>query len=205
MTGTFFALLVCSVSISFVLLLFHNSDGITALCFSHKHRILPITPGMGKNKQLQSRTKIVGTLNANAVFSLPVLPLSLPMLFIAIQWPNRVYQHWGDEKTQKRSLRINLLKMSRKKLRKWYFWVSKFNNFLGECAPRPPYNGLPSSLQLFSPRAYTFRLSTPIRNACIRILGWWCMTCDTPELSWITGATKATTETKLRVPSANAF
>ena len=101
MTGTFFALLVCSVSISFVLLLFHNSDGITALCFSHKHRILPITPGMGKNKQLRSRTKIVGTLNASAVFSLPALPLSLPMLFIAIQWPNRVYQHWGDEKTQK--------------------------------------------------------------------------------------------------------
>ena len=36
------------VSISFILLLFHNSDGFTSLYFSHKHRILQITPGMGK-------------------------------------------------------------------------------------------------------------------------------------------------------------
>ena len=78
-----------------------------------------------------------------------MLPFSLPTLFIAIQWPNHVHQHWGDEKTQKCPnnfdwdcshcifLRINLLKMSCKKLRKWHFWVSKFNNFLGECAPDP--------------------------------------------------------------------
>ena len=31
------------------------------------------------------------------------------------------------------------------------------------------------------------------------------MTCGTPELSWRTGTAKATTETKLPLPSANAF
>ena len=31
------------------------------------------------------------------------------------------------------------------------------------------------------------------------------MTCGTPELSWRTGGAKAMTETKLPVPSANAF
>ena len=76
--------------------------------------------------------------------------------------------------------------------------------FRGVC-PQTPYNGPPSSLQLFSPRAYTFRLSTPVRNACIRILGWWCVTCGTPELGWRTGAAKTTTERKLPVPRANAF
>ena len=52
--------------------------------------------------KLQSQTKIVGTLNANPFFSFPVLPFSLPMLFIAIQSANRVHQHWEEKKTQKR-------------------------------------------------------------------------------------------------------
>ena len=51
---------------------------------------------------LQSRTKIVGTVNAEAFFSLPVLSFSLPMLFIAIQSANRVHQHWREENTQQR-------------------------------------------------------------------------------------------------------
>ena len=51
---------------------------------------------------LQSQTKIVGTVNAKAVFSLPVLSFSLPMLFIAIQSANRVHQHWREENTQQR-------------------------------------------------------------------------------------------------------
>ena len=46
-------------------------------------------------------TAIVGTLKGNNVFSFLVLSLSLPMLFIAIQSPNRVHQYWGDEKSQK--------------------------------------------------------------------------------------------------------
>ena len=52
--------------------------------------------------QLQSQTKIVGTVNVNPFFSFPVLPFSLPMLFIAIQSANRVHQHWEEKKTQKR-------------------------------------------------------------------------------------------------------
>ena len=43
--------------------------------------------------ELQSQTKIVGTVNAKAFFSLPVLSFSLLMLFIAIQSANRVHQH----------------------------------------------------------------------------------------------------------------
>ena len=52
--------------------------------------------------RLQSRTKIVGTVNAEAFFSFPVLSFSLPMLFIAIQSANRVHQHWREENTQQR-------------------------------------------------------------------------------------------------------
>ena len=51
--------------------------------------------------QLQSQTKIVGTLRPNAVFFLLVLPLSLSKLFIAVQSPNLVHQHWGDKETRK--------------------------------------------------------------------------------------------------------
>ena len=50
---------------------------------------------------LQSQTKIVGTLKPNAVFFLLVLPFSLSNLFIAVQSPNLVHQHWGDRETQK--------------------------------------------------------------------------------------------------------
>ena len=49
----------------------------------------------------QSQTKIVGTLRPNAVFFLLVLPLSLSKLFITVQSPNLVYQHWTDKETQK--------------------------------------------------------------------------------------------------------
>ena len=51
--------------------------------------------------QLQSQTKIVGTLKPNAVFFLLVLPSCLSKLFIAVQSPNLVHQHWGDRETQK--------------------------------------------------------------------------------------------------------
>ena len=40
------------------------------------------------SEKLQSQTKLVG-----AVFSLPVLPVSLSMFFIAIQPANLVHQH----------------------------------------------------------------------------------------------------------------
>ena len=53
------------------------------------------------NQELQSQTKIVGALRPNAVFFLLVLPLSLSKLFIAVQSPNLVHQHWGDKETQK--------------------------------------------------------------------------------------------------------
>ena len=49
---------------------------------------------------LQSQTKIVGTLRPNAGFFLLVPPLSLSKLFIAVQSPNLVHQHWGDKETQ---------------------------------------------------------------------------------------------------------
>ena len=48
-----------------------------------------------------SQTKIVGTLKPNAVFFLLVLPLSLSKLFIAVQSPNLVHQHWADRERQK--------------------------------------------------------------------------------------------------------
>ena len=53
----------------------------------------------------------------------------------------------------------------------------------------------------FSPRVRTPSGYLHQFETCIikRIVRWWCMTCGTPELSWSTGATKATTETKLRV------
>ena len=51
--------------------------------------------------ELQSQTKIVGTLKPNAVFSLVVLPSSLSKLFIAVWSPNLVHQHWGDKETPK--------------------------------------------------------------------------------------------------------
>ena len=50
---------------------------------------------------LQSQTKIVGTLRPNAGFFLLVPPLSLSKLFIAVQSPNLVHQHWGDKEAQK--------------------------------------------------------------------------------------------------------
>ena len=53
------------------------------------------------NLQSPSQTKIQlwqGHLKQTLFFSLLVLSFSLPMLFIAIQSPNRVHQHWGDEK-----------------------------------------------------------------------------------------------------------
>ena len=43
----------------------------------------------------------VGTLRPNAVFFLLVPPLSLSKLFIAVQSPNLVQQHWGDKEAQK--------------------------------------------------------------------------------------------------------
>ena len=49
----------------------------------------------------QSQTKIVGTLQPNAVFFLLVLTSSLSKLFIALRSPNLVHQHWGDKKTPK--------------------------------------------------------------------------------------------------------
>ena len=49
----------------------------------------------------ESQTKIVGTLRPNAIFFLLLLPLSLSKLFIAVQSPNLVHQHWGDKETQK--------------------------------------------------------------------------------------------------------
>ena len=44
-------------------------------------------------RELQSQTKIVGTLKLNAGFSLLVLPSSLSKLFIAVWSPNLVHQH----------------------------------------------------------------------------------------------------------------
>ena len=52
-------------------------------------------------RQLQSQTKIVGTLKPNADFSVLVLPSSLSKLFIAVWSPNLVHQHWGDKETPK--------------------------------------------------------------------------------------------------------
>ena len=51
----------------------------------------------------------------------------------------------------------------------------------------------------FSPRVRTPSGYLYQYETCIKIVRWWCMTSGTPELSWSTGATKATTETKLRV------
>ena len=50
---------------------------------------------------MQSQTKIVGTLSPNAVFSLLVPLLGLPMLIIAVNSPNLAHQHWEGKKTAK--------------------------------------------------------------------------------------------------------
>ena len=54
---------------------------------------LPTLSGSATGKNLQSQTKIVGTLPPNAVFSLLARLLVLPMLFIAVNSPNLVHQH----------------------------------------------------------------------------------------------------------------
>ena len=43
----------------------------------------------------------VSDKNSWDTFFLVVLPLSLSKLFIAVQSPNLVHQHWGDKETQK--------------------------------------------------------------------------------------------------------
>ena len=51
-------------------------------------------------RQLQSQTKIVGTLPLNAVFfSLLARLLVLPMLFVAVNSPNLKRRHWEGKKT----------------------------------------------------------------------------------------------------------
>ena len=49
-------------------------------------------------KNLQSQTKIVGTLPLNAVFSLPACLFVLPMLVIAVNSPNLADQHLDEGK-----------------------------------------------------------------------------------------------------------
>ena len=69
-------------------------------CWSFLVRILR---GSATGKNLQSQTKIVGTLPSNAVFFFSLLArlLVLPMLFIAVNSANLVHQHWVGKTTAK--------------------------------------------------------------------------------------------------------
>ena len=66
------------------------------------YRLTSVYVNTPSNSSLtQSQTKIVGTLRPKAVFFVLMLLLSLSKLFIAVQSPNLVHQHWGDKETQK--------------------------------------------------------------------------------------------------------
>ena len=52
-------------------------------------------------KQLQPQTKTAQTLPPNAVFSLLAHLLVLPMLFVAVNSPNLVHEHWEGKMTVK--------------------------------------------------------------------------------------------------------
>ena len=58
--------------------------------------------GWQEVKQLQSRTKIAQTLPPNTVFSLLACLLILPTLFVAINSPHLVHEHWEGKMTIKR-------------------------------------------------------------------------------------------------------
>ena len=53
-------------------------------------------------EQLQSQTKIAQTLPPNAVFSLLACLLILPILFVAVNSPHLVHEHWEGKMTVKR-------------------------------------------------------------------------------------------------------
>ena len=56
----------------------------------------------------QSPAKIVGTLPPNAVFQLLAHLLVLPILFITVNSPNLVYQHWEGKKTAMADLDLQI-------------------------------------------------------------------------------------------------